>query len=54
MGRVQATGHNQVERVAALEEYLTLARAHEGGTWFDAGARTEDLARQLSRAGAGR
>ena len=44
MGRVQEAGHNQVERVAALDEYLTLAHAHEGETWFDAGARTEDLA----------
>ena len=44
MDRVQQAGHNQVERVAALEEDLTLARAHEGETWFDAGARTEDLA----------
>ena len=44
MDRVQKAGHNQVERVAALEEDLTLARAHEGETWFDAGARTEDLA----------
>ena len=44
MDRVQKAGHNKVERVAALEEYLTLARAHEGATWFDAGAWTEDLA----------
>jgi tetratricopeptide (TPR) repeat protein len=44
MDRVQQAGHNQVERVAALEEYLTLARAHEGETWFDAGAWSEDLA----------
>jgi len=44
MGRVQKAGHNHVERVAALEEYLTLARAHEGETWFDAGAWSEDLA----------
>jgi tetratricopeptide (TPR) repeat protein len=44
MDRVHQAGHNKVERVAALEEYLTLARAHEGETWFDAGARTEDLA----------
>ena len=47
MDRVQKAGHNQVERVervAALEEDLTLARAHEGETWSDAGARTEDLA----------
>jgi tetratricopeptide (TPR) repeat protein len=44
MDRVRKAGDNQVERVAALEEYLTLARAHEGETWFDAGAWTEDLA----------
>jgi tetratricopeptide (TPR) repeat protein len=44
MDRVQQAGDNQVERVAALEQYLTLARAHEGETWFDAGAWTEDLA----------
>jgi tetratricopeptide (TPR) repeat protein len=44
MGRVQQAGDNRVERVAALEEYLTLARAHEGETWFDAGAWSEDLA----------
>jgi hypothetical protein len=44
MDRVQEAGDNQVERVATLEEYLTLTRAHEGETWFDAGARSEDLA----------
>ena len=44
MDRVQEAGDNHVERVAALEEYLTLARAHEGETWFDAGAWSEDLA----------
>ena len=44
MDRVQEARDNQVERVAALEEYLTLARAHEGKTWFGAGAWTEDLA----------
>ena len=44
MDRVQKAGDNHVERVAALEEYLTLARAHEGATWFDAGAWSEDLA----------
>jgi hypothetical protein len=43
MDRVQQAGDNQVERVAALEEYLTLARAHEGETWFDAGAWTDDI-----------
>ena len=30
--------------VAALQEYLTLARAPKGETWFDAGAWSEDLA----------
>jgi tetratricopeptide (TPR) repeat protein len=44
MDRVEKAGHNHVERVAALEEYLTLARAHEGETWFDAGAWSENLA----------
>ena len=44
MDRVQQAGDNKVGRVAALEEYLTLARAREGETWFDAGAWTEDLA----------
>ena len=37
MDRVQKAGRNHIERVATLEEYLTLARAHEGETWFDAG-----------------
>jgi hypothetical protein len=44
MDRVRKAGDNHVDRVAALEEYLPLARAHEGVTWFDAGAWTEDLA----------
>jgi hypothetical protein len=44
MDRVHQAGDNQVERVAALEEYPALARAHEGETWFDAGAWSEDLA----------
>jgi len=44
MDRVQKAGDNHVERAAALEEYLTLACAHEGETWFDAGAWSEDLA----------
>ena len=44
MDRVQKAGDNHVGRVAALEEYLALARAHEGATWFDAGAWSEDLA----------
>ncbi len=42
--RVHRAGDNQAGRVAALEEYLTLARAREGETWFDAGAWSEDLA----------
>ena len=37
---VQEAGANHVERVAALEEYLTLACAHGGATWFDAGTPT--------------
>jgi hypothetical protein len=44
MDRVRKASDNHVERVAALEEYLTVARAHEGETWFDAGAWSEDLA----------
>jgi tetratricopeptide (TPR) repeat protein len=44
MDRVQKAGDNRVGRVAALEEYLTLARAREGETWFDTGAWSEDLA----------
>jgi tetratricopeptide (TPR) repeat protein len=44
MDRVQKAGDNRVERVAALEEYLALARAHQGETWFDAGAWSEELA----------
>ena len=44
MDRVHQADDNRVGRVAALEEYLTLARAHEGATWFDAGAWSEDLA----------
>jgi len=38
MDLVRKAGHNRVERVAALEEYPTLARANEDATWFDAGA----------------
>ena len=44
MDRVEKAGDDHVERVAALEEYLTLARAHESETWFDAGPWSEDLA----------
>ena len=49
MDRVQKAGGNRVGRVAALEEYLTLTRAHESETWFDAGAWSEDLADSISR-----
>jgi hypothetical protein len=44
MDRMQQDGHNHVERIAALEEYLTLVHTYEGETWFDAGAWSEDLA----------
>ena len=44
LDRLHRAGHNQVERVAALEECLTPARTHEGERWFDAGAWSEDLA----------
>ena len=44
MDRVRKAGDTRVGRVAALEEYLSLARAHEGATWFDAGSWSEDLA----------
>ena len=44
MDWVQEAGDNHVGRVAALEEHLTLARAHEGETWFEAGAWSEALA----------
>jgi tetratricopeptide (TPR) repeat protein len=44
MDRVARAGDDHVERAAALEEYLTLARAHDGETWFDAGAWSEELA----------
>ncbi len=37
MDRVLKAGDNQVEPVAALEEHLTLARAHEGAMWFRPG-----------------
>ena len=42
--RVARAGDDHVERAAVLEEYLTLARAHDGETWFDAGAWSEELA----------
>jgi tetratricopeptide (TPR) repeat protein len=44
MDRVARAGDDHVERAAALEEYLTLARAHESETWFDAGPWSENLA----------
>ncbi len=44
MDRVGNAGDNHVERAAALEEHVTLARAHEGETWFEVGAWSEDLA----------
>src|SRR6266566_2314925 len=44
MDRVARAGGDHVERAAVLGEYLTLARAHDGETWFDAGAWSEELA----------
>jgi tetratricopeptide (TPR) repeat protein len=44
MDRVAKAGDNHAERAAALEEYVALARAHEGETWFEVGAWSEDLA----------
>ena len=44
MDRVRQAGDDHAERAAALEEYLTLARAHEDETWFDVAAWSEDLA----------
>ncbi len=44
MDRVQQAGADHVERAAALEEYLALARAHDDEEWFDVGAWSEDLA----------
>ncbi len=49
MERVGRAGDNHVERAAALEEHLTLARAHDGETWFDSGAWSEDLPTAISR-----
>ena len=52
MDRVREAGDNHVERVAALEGYLTLACAHEGATWFRCrgpGARTLPTAIALGR-----
>jgi len=42
--RVDKAGDDHAERAAALEEYIKLARAHEGETWFEVGAWSEDLA----------
>ena len=44
MDRVAKAGGDHVERAAVLGEYLSLARAHDGETWFDAGAWSEELA----------
>ena len=44
MDRVQQAGDDHAERAAALEEYLTLARARQDEAWFDAGAWSEELA----------
>ena len=44
MDRVEQAGDDHAERVAALQEYLALARAHEDETWFDVAAWSEDLA----------
>jgi len=49
MDRMHQAGDNQVERIAALEEYLTLARAHEGERWFDAGPGARTLPTAISR-----
>lgn len=37
-------GDDHAERAVALEEYVALARAHEGESWFEVGAHSEDLA----------
>lgn len=50
MDRVASAGDDHVERAAVLEEYLTLARADDGETWFDARAWERGTRRQLSRA----
>ena len=44
MDRVQDAGADHAKKAAALEEYLTLARAHEDETWFDVGPWSETLA----------
>jgi hypothetical protein len=54
MDRVHQAGHNQVERVAALEEYLTLARAPRRRDVVRCRGLQRGPCRQLSRAGPGR
>lgn len=44
MARAGRAGGDHAERAAALEEYVALARAHEGESWFEVGAHSEDLA----------
>jgi hypothetical protein len=44
MQRAGKAGDNYAERAAALAEYIALARAHEGETWFEVGVHSEDLA----------
>jgi tetratricopeptide (TPR) repeat protein len=44
MERAAKAGDDHAERAAALEEYVALARAYEGETWFEVGAWSEDLA----------
>jgi len=44
MDRVAKAGGDHAERAVALEEYVALARAHEGEAWFEVGAWSEDLA----------
>jgi hypothetical protein len=49
--RMQQADDNQVELVAALEEYLTLAYTHEGERWFNAGPGAGTLPTAISRSG---
>src|SRR5258707_15706204 len=42
MDRVASAGDDHAGRAPALEEDLTLARGHDGRTWVDAGAWSED------------
>lgn len=44
MDRATQAGDDHAERAAALEEYVALARAHDGETWHEVGAWSEDLA----------